>query len=134
VYEVSQTPFVVTIWPDASRVGIGEPVAITLRVVNATEKPQTLKVMAFQWNRHWKNNNPRIKFAGGVPAGEVSDDTPRTLTLEPGEAYEERAFMAVKDGTPVVMLWFQMGFTPIDDKKTYWSNSVILGIKPVNPK
>jgi hypothetical protein len=122
--------FCVTVWAKITRMQIDEPFDVTLRVVNATEKPQSFQVMEAGWDVHWKNSNARIVWAGGV-LGTSTGNTAVRIRLEPGEAYEKHVQMVVvQDGPPPVTTSFQMGFTPKGEKKTYWSNKVILGIKP----
>ena len=116
----------VTIWPRITRVQIEEPFEVSLRVVNATERLQSFRVMASTWEDHWKPNNPRIVWAGHLAITNPSI----IIKLEPGQAYEKTLEMLVNEGPPLVVTSFQLGFTPIDEKKTYWSNKITLGIKP----
>jgi hypothetical protein len=131
--KIDRESFCVTIWTKTTRIQISDPFDVTLRVVNATEKPHSLQVMSCSWNDHWKNNNSRIVWAGGVSI-ESAGNTTIEIKLEPGEAYEKHVQMAVLDGPRLVTTSFQMGFTPIGEKKTYWSNKVVIGIKPRNHK
>lgn len=120
----------VSIWPKKTRVETGEYFEVSLRVVNATDKLQTFRVFAGSWTEHWKTKNDRMTSIG-FPA--ITNPT-MMVKLEPGEAYEKTLQMAVKESPLLVTTSFQMGFTPLDEKKTYWSNRVVLGIKPGKPK
>lgn len=128
-----QEKFCVTVWAKATRVQIGGNFDVTWRVVNATEKPQSVRLRSAMWDRHWKSSNARIVPTGGIIINATRDYI-KTIKLEPGEAYEKHVQMAVEDGPPLVTTSFQMGFTPSGEKKTYWSNKVVLGIKPTKRK
>ena len=116
----------VTIWPKTTCVQVEKYFDVHLRVVNATDKTQSFQIMCGSWFDHWKANNTRIWLA----SWDCTKNFPKTIKLEPGEAYEESLQVQVGDGAPLVTTSFQMGFTPLGEKKTYWSNKVVLGIKP----
>lgn len=149
----------VTVWPKTTRVQIGQEFDVTLRIVNATEKLQSFNIYGPDWSGQWTTDNARISHNDiNVFSGRVSE-----IKLEPGEAYEYNVQLIVKEGSPLKLISFRMGFAPDtffttmpplpkagqphedrgkkapgktaavppkDDKKIYWSNRVVLGIKP----
>lgn len=117
----------VTIWPQTTRISVREYFGILLRVTNASDRPQSFEVFSSSWRDHWKPDNPRIT----TPVIVSMTNTILTIKLQPGESYEKKMeAVQLRDGLPLTSIAFKMGFTPRDEKTTYWSNRVVLGIKP----
>jgi RNA polymerase sigma factor (sigma-70 family) len=123
----------VTIKPQKNRIRASEPFKIDLRVVNSSKSPQSFRVMASSWFRHWKSSNERV-LVSGWPG---SEDEAREVTLAPGEADEKTLPMLILAGKSQEKESFKLGFTPIGSKQTFWSNEVTVEVdqdkKPVPP-
>lgn len=120
----NQQRFCVTIWPAKTQVKPGEEFEVKLRVVNSSKEPQSIRVWSCSWDMHWKWSNPQFTYKpwacyrNGIVA----------VQLEPGEAYEKVLVMQLAGGASKTQS-LRMGFTPDGEKKTYWSNEVVLGVK-----
>jgi hypothetical protein len=123
-------PLGVTVQALANRVRVNEPFEVRLRVVNRSESPQLFRVMSCSWYEHWRSNNPRASWADWP----CHKNVPRTVALEPGQAYEKALPMRVAAGTPAGETSFRLGFTPLDGKQTYWSNEVTLRVEQEAPR
>jgi hypothetical protein len=55
-------------------------------------------------------------------------NVPHEIPLKPGEAYERTVSMLVRESDEGHVQLFKMGFTPLNDDKTYWSNEVVVFI------
>jgi len=116
--------FCVTIWPAKTQVKAGEEFEVKLRVVNSSEEPQSLKVWSCSWDMHWKWTNPRFGYKSWACAA----NSVMAVRLQPGEAYEKVLVMKFAGGTSKTES-LRLGFTPDSEKKAYWSNEVVLGVK-----
>ena len=114
----------VTIWPAKTQVRAREEFEMKLRVVNSSKQPQSFNAASCSWDTHWTWKNLRFSYkpwdcyANGV----------MPVRLQPGEAYEKVLVMQFAGGTSKTES-LRMGFTPSGEKKTYWSNEVVLGVK-----
>jgi hypothetical protein len=120
----------VTIWPRKAQVGVEEEFDLLVRVSNATEHPQSFRVMNCSWREHWRSDSPFVAW-GDV---ECTKNFPVNQTLPPGGAYEKtlNAYVAAgfrKPGKGARTVTFRLGFTPEGGKKVYWSNKVVVGVK-----
>lgn len=117
--------FCVTISPAKTQVSPGEKFEVKLRVVNSSKEAQSFKVVTCSWDEHWKWSNRRISYkpwpcwANALIA----------VRLQPGEAYEKVLVMELVATGKSKTEPLRMGFTPSGEKKTYWSNEVVLGVK-----
>lgn len=105
---------------------------VMLRVVNASDKPQAFEVMV-DWVTSWRISNTQILWAGEA-GNRFGSNFAVQKRLEPGEAYEQPAELAVDRDPGTAVISFQMGFSPVGEKKISWSNRVVLGIIPNKQK
>jgi hypothetical protein len=114
----------VTIWPEKTQIKPEEPFEVKLRVVNSSEQAQSFTVMSCSWDEHWACSNRRIVL-GRRPCWR---NVPTTVQLAPGEAYEKTMTLSVGAGGDSRIESFRLGFSPIGQKKTYWSNTVAIAV------
>jgi hypothetical protein len=119
VLEIRAEPFTVTVKPKKNQVAVNQPFEVELRVVNASPSPQSFRVMNCSWDEHWRSSNARVTWVGW----DCSKNSPVTVKLAPGEAYAKTLSMLVTAAGPVS---FKLGFTPLESKRTSWSNEVTL--------
>lgn len=124
--EEGQERLAVKILPECTRLHNKESFYVALRITNPTRKLQTFDAMSCKWPNQWQISNPRLSKS----LMDCYKNVRETIDLQPGEAYEKTMLLNVNDGPQVASLTFRMGFTPLDEKTTYWSNKVILSIKP----
>ena len=117
--------FCVTIWPETTRVGVGETFDLKIRVVNSSNKTQSLSVMTCSFWPYWESNNSLIGSARFKCFGNVL----ATIDLKPGEAYERKEPMMISNRAKSKAEPFKIGLTSHGEQKTYWSNEVVLGIE-----
>jgi len=117
--------FCVTVWPAKTQVKPGEEFEVKLRVVNSSQEPQSLKGWSCSWDMHWKSSNLRI----GYRPWPCYANAIMAVELQPGEAYEKVLVMKLVEKGMSKTESLRMGFTPHGEKKTYWSNEVVLGVK-----
>jgi RNA polymerase sigma factor (sigma-70 family) len=122
-------PLNATVQAKKKRVRVGEEFEVRLRVVNASRSPQSFQVMSCSWDDHWQSSNDRVSWAGW----DCRKNIPVTVNLDPGQAYEKDLSMFIVPGKLQREFAFQMGFTPLKSKQTYWSNVVILQLESGNP-
>ncbi len=116
--------FCVTIWPAKTQVKPGEEFEMKLRVVNSSEKTQSFQVASCSWDFYWKWSNPHFTYKMWA----CYRNAVLPVQLKPGEAYEKVLVMQFEAGKSKTES-LRMGFTPGGEKKTYWSNEVVLGVK-----
>lgn len=116
--------FCVTIWPAKTQVRPGEEFEVKLRVVNSSKESQSIKVASCSWDQHWKWSNRQFTYKPWA----CYRNAIVAVQLQPGEAYENVLVMRFTGG-PSKTESLRMGFTPAGEKKTYWSNEVVLGVK-----
>jgi RNA polymerase sigma factor (sigma-70 family) len=119
-------PLTVSVHSRRTQVRLKEPFEIVLRVVNSSNAPQTFRAMSCSWDQQWKANTDRLDWRRWV----CTVNYPKTVTLEPGEAYEKTLSVYVANGEPEEKVAFKMGFTPIESKRTYWSGEVTIRVEP----
>jgi len=116
--------FCVIIWPAKTQVKADEEFEVKLRVVNSSEGLQSFKVASCSWYMHWNSSNLHIGYKPWSCWSNAIVD----VRLQPGGAYEKVLVMKlVGQGTSNTEP-LRMGFTPGGEKKTYWSNEVVLGV------
>ena len=110
----------VTAKPEKTWVHLNEQFQVRLRVLNTSDTTQSFQVMNCSWDEHWRSSNKQVTWVGWPCSG----NPVATETLKPGQAYEKTLATLVMAGAPKDKVSFKMGFTPIDSKRTYWSNEV----------
>lgn len=147
----------VTIWPKKTRIFIGESLRANLRVANATEKPQSIQVRGSHVIQ-WKTDNDRVLLSEGVSFSdrirtirlepgeayettvELAVDVPPSaklisfrmaftpddflIPLPPLPGKERSVASRAKAGSNKAA-----AASKKDEKRIYWSNKVVLGIK-----
>jgi hypothetical protein len=122
--ESAENRLTVSICPNKKKVSIGEYFDVVLRVVNSSNRTQSFGVMSGSWPQQWKTNNSCIAQKPWI----CFSNYPYTEILRPGETYERKlTVFVVKCDASVVS--FKLGFTPLDETSTYWSNKVTVGIR-----
>jgi len=106
--------------PPKGPVRVKESFDLRLRVVNKSDKAQSFRVMNCSWFDHWKSSNERVSIIGWG----CSKNFAVPETLQPNQAYEKSLAVQISEGRPHEKVSFKMGFTPIDSKRTYWSQEL----------
>ena len=110
---------------EKTQVHVGEHFNLALRVENPTTTNQYVRVMSCSWWQQWQPSNSNIFFN----TEGCTWNAPTSLVIPAGSAitFDLKAYVS----EPVSRKFsFQMGFTPIGSKKTFWSNDVKLKILP----
>ena len=130
--EVASGPFRVSVEldreqvkPERARIRVSQPFKVSVSVVNSSQSRQSFRVANGSWEMHWTCSNERIHW---VPRA-VFRNFIETVTLEPGNAYQQTGSMILVPGKPQKEVAFKLGFTPEGSKETYWSKEVILQIE-----
>ncbi|MGA9778061.1 MAG: hypothetical protein ACLPRE_04850 [Limisphaerales bacterium] len=123
----------VVVIPSKSDVRAGEHLNLALRVENPTTTNQYVRVWSCSWPQNWQISNPRTIRPDIVDICEFNP--PITEKIPAGgsirldlEVIVSKPISLIEPGTR--KLSFQMGFTPIDSKKTFWSDVVKINILP----
>jgi len=120
----------VVVVPSKSDVRVREHFKLALRVENPTSTNQYVRVMSCSWPQEWQTSNPSIVSVGFA----CTANAPISLKIPAGGAITFDLEVLVPGPIsiePVTSkLSFQMGFTPLDRKKTFWSNEVSINISP----
>jgi hypothetical protein len=116
--------FSVTLEPTVNQITKGSTFQVTLRVVNSSAQVQTIRVWDCSWEKSWKSSNPRIEFFPHP----CWDNARIAVRLQPGEAYEKVGMMVLHEKGRFPTESLRMGFTPLGERKTYWSSDVVLGV------
>jgi hypothetical protein len=114
----------VVVIPSTTEVRINEPFKVAIRVENPTASNQTVRVMSCSWEEEWKSNNPNIAWLGWACTRNVALD----VAIPPGGAYTNESAMLITEPISEKTFSFRMGFTPIDSKQTFWSDTVKINI------
>jgi len=116
----------VVVTPSRTVVRIKEVFPVTLRVENPTATNQTVRVMSCRWQDEWKTSNTNVSWI----VGECTRNVARNVEFPPGGVYTNQLEMLVSGPISQKTVSFRMGFTPIDSRKTYWSDEVTLDVLP----
>ena len=119
--------FRVTIRPAKTEVRLGEKFDVKLRVVNSSNVPQAFKAWSCSWDVQWTWKNLRIHY--GFDNFDCWRNGLQEVRLKPGEAYEKTMALKLVAAGKSKEESLRMGFTPGGERKTYWSNQVVLGMK-----
>ena len=117
----------VVVIPSKTEVRVKETFKVALRVENPTTTNQTVRVWSCSWDEEWKTSNTNIVFGIGW---DCTKNNIHSVEIPSGGAYTNELEMLIPEPVSEKALSFRMGFTPIDSKKTFWSNEVKLKILP----
>lgn len=122
----------VAVVPSKTVVHVREHFNLSLLVENPTTTNQIVRVMWCSWPQQWQINSPIIHTMGFV----CEMDFPRSIELPPGGSttFNLEAVIPGPISIPPATkkLAFQMGFTPLDSNKTFWSKKVSIRVLPDN--
>jgi len=113
--------------PTKTEVHVKERFSVALRVENPTTTGQTVRVESCSWFEEWKTSNTNISL---IPWNCTVNFGAMNVEIPPGGAYTNELEMLIPEPISEKTLSFRMGFTPIDSKKTFWSEEVKLKILP----
>ena len=116
----------VVVIPSKTEVRIKETFKVALRVENPTTTNQTVRVWSCSWNEEWQTSNTNISWLGWI----CTINYAVNVKIPPGGAYTNELEMLIPEPISEKTLSFRMGFTPVDSKKTFWSDAVIIGVAP----
>lgn len=132
VAEIRTEPFRIVVTPQTKPIEVNKHFDVELRVVNASELPQSFYVMTCSWFTQWQSSN------SGITPGiwYCSMNGPAPVKLAPRETYTPKKFaprnyLLWMQAEAVGLISFRMGFTPVQDKpgfrgrpgkRTYWSS------------
>ena len=116
----------VVVIPSKTEVRVKETFKVALRVENPTTTNQTVRVWSCSWDEEWKTSNTNISWLGW----DCEKNNIHSVEIPSGGAYTNELEMLISEPISEKTLSFRMGFTPIDSKKTFWSNEVKLKILP----
>jgi hypothetical protein len=116
----------VVVIPSKTEVRIKEKFNVALRVENPTTTSQTVRVESCTWHGEWKTSNTNISW---IPEICTVNFGAINVEIPPGGAYTNELEMFIPEPISEKTLSFRMGFTPIDSKKTFWSDEVKLNVK-----
>jgi len=126
----------VVVKSEKTRVRVGELLNLALQVENPTTTNQYVRVETCGWPHEWQISNPIIRRPDMV---EICEFNPIiTETIPAGGSIKFDLEVCVP-GPPVWFehltgkkLSFQMGFTPIGSKKTFWSREMTIVVRNEN--
>jgi hypothetical protein len=115
---------------DKTQIHVREHFNLALRVENPTTTNQFVRVMSCSWWQQWRPSNPSIYFWQEP----CTWNAPTSLKIPAGGTITFDLEVYVSEPIsidPVTRkLSFQMGFTPIDSKKTFWSKEMTIQVIP----
>jgi hypothetical protein len=109
-----------------NEVRVAEPFKVALRVENRTKTNQTIRVMNCSWDEHWRSSHPAVSWIGRSCSKNFAVD----VKLATDGAYTNQLEMFVTEGAVNPKVSFRMGFTPINETNTFWSDVVLMTVKP----
>jgi hypothetical protein len=115
----------VVVKPEKTQVHVGEHFNLALRVENTATTNQYVRVMSCSWWQQWQPSNPSIFF----DTEDCTWNAPMSLKIPAGGAITFDLKVSVSELVSRKFS-FQMGFTPIGSKETFWSDDVKLKILP----
>lgn len=115
--------FCVTIWPERTRIKENEYFDVKVRVVNSSQKIETITYMSCSFPGQWRSSNPRIRQEPLMCFSNVRV----TQELKPGDVHEKALKRGLSGKSLAKTESFKLGFTSLGEKKTYWSNEVVIG-------
>ena len=122
VYPVSDAPdsiFRIVVKPAKTRFRAG--ISLAFRVENLTTTNQYLHMSSQSWEELWTTSNPNVSLV--IP--DASANVPITVKIPPGGAYADELFAGITNPFHKYRdISFQLGFTPREIGKTFWSNLV----------
>ena len=120
----------VVIIPTRTRVRVGEHFTVRLRIENPTTTNQYVRVMSCSWPQQWHSSSSSIIGPDIV----CTFNVPVSKKISAGAAIKCEMEMCVPgpilSGRITDNLCFQLGFTPLDSEKTFWSNEVTIKVSP----
>ena len=116
----------VVVIPSKTEVHVKEKFKVALRVENPAATNQTVRVWSCSGEEEWKTSNTNISWFGW----DCTKNNIHSVEIPSGGAYTNELEMFISEPISENTLSFRMGFTPIDSKKTFWSNEVKLKILP----
>ena len=116
----------VVVIPSQTEVRVKEVFKVALRVENPAKTNQTVRVMNCSWDEEWKSSNPNVSWLGW----NCTRNFAVNIEIQPNGAYTNELEMLIPKPIPEKRLAFRMGFTPINSKKTFWSEEVKLNLLP----
>jgi hypothetical protein len=116
----------VVVIPSETEVRVKEKFNVALRVENPTTTSQTVRVMSCSWDEEWKTSDTTISWTPSI----CTRNFEMNVEIPPDGAYTNELEMLIPEPISEKSLSFRMGFTPIDSKKTFWSEEVKLKILP----
>lgn len=120
----------VVVLPSKTDVRVRERFKLALRIENPTNTNQYVRVMSCSWPEQWRSSSPSIVDLGFA----CTFNAPITLKIPAGgsKTFDLDVYVpgpiSIKPVTN--KLSFQMGFTPLDSKKTFWSKEVSINVSP----
>jgi hypothetical protein len=113
----------VVVKPEKTQVHVGEHFNLALRVENPATTNQYVRVMSCCWWQQWQPSNPSIFF----DTEGCTWNAPMSLKIPAGGAITFDLKVSVSELVSRKFS-FQMGFTPIGSKETFWSDDVSIGV------
>jgi hypothetical protein len=130
IHQAASSPdavFRVVVQPEKTQVHVGKYFGVALKVVNLTTTNQYVHTGSQDWQLDWKVSNPNISLNyGPLPTANI----PITIKIPPGGAYTNEVGLMVLRPDSNDKVFFRMGFTPRDTKKTYWSKEITIKVIP----
>jgi hypothetical protein len=122
-------PLVVTATAAKQKVRVHEAFEVSVRIVNVSAQPQTIRFWNVTWFYACKPNNPAVSWEWV----ECRSNSLRTVRLQPGQAFDRSSLIEVTKGQPGENISFKLGFTSFRSKRTYWSNEVTVQVAKAKP-
>jgi hypothetical protein len=122
--QANPAPFKISAVASTNRVRLKEPFKTTLRVENRSDTNLTLRVMNCSWDQHWRVSHRDLSWIGWDCSKNFAVDE----TLAPGEVYERSLEVVMQETVHESAFAFRMGFTSMNDTRTYWSEKVMIEV------